>query len=106
MFQEAEFANVAPILSEDVAGESLPPAAAILVAVPIPNLGRRELSVAAQIREFLSAFAQLSANKSVGATQLAEGYGVLGQLFHAYEFNDAAERCYIKAIRLAPRDDR
>ncbi|MDA1052662.1 MAG: tetratricopeptide repeat protein [Planctomycetota bacterium] len=106
LFQKAEFADVTPILSESVTGAELPPAAAILVAVPIPDFDRLEPSVATQIKQFLAAFARLSSEPSVAAAQLAEGYGMLGQLYQAYEFNEAAERCYINAIRLTPQDDR
>jgi len=106
LFQKAEFAAAAPILSEDVTGESLPPAAAILVAVPIPGFDRLEPSVATQLKEFLAAFMQLNSGETVAASQLAEGYGMLGQLCQAYEFNEAAERCYVNAIRLLPQDDR
>src|SRR5439155_5396878 len=37
-------------------------------------------------------------------TALAHAYGTLGQLYHAYEFLDAAEACYQNAVALAPRD--
>lgn len=106
LYQKAEFAAVTPILSESVTGEALQPPAAILVAAPIPDFDRLEPSVAAQIKEFLAAFMQLASGESADAAQLAEGYGMLGQLYHAYEFNEAAERCYINAIRLLPQDDR
>ncbi len=106
LFQEAEFADITPILSETVTGAVLPPVAAILVAVQIPDFERLEPSVAAQIKQFLGEFSRLSSADGVGAAEVAEGYGMLGQLYHAYEFNEAAERCYINAIRLTPKDDR
>ena len=106
LFQEAEYAEVTPILSEAVRGEQLAPASAILVPVPIPDLQRLEPSVAKQITEFLSAFERLTSGASASASQVAEGYGMLAQLYHAYEFNEAAERCYVNTIRLMPKDDR
>lgn len=106
LFQKAEFADVTPILSETVMGMQLPPAVAILVAVPIPDFDLLEPSVAAQIKQFLAAFSRLSSEDGVGGAQVAEGYGMLGQLYHAYELNEAAERCYINTIRLMPKDDR
>lgn len=106
LFQKAEFASVTTILSEEVTGSSLPPVVAILVAVPIPEFDRLEPSVASQIKEFLGAFSRLSSDQSVKAEQLAEGYGMLAQVYHAYEFNEAAERCYINTIRLLPQDHR
>jgi tetratricopeptide (TPR) repeat protein len=105
LFQKAEFAAVAPILTESVTGAQLAPVAEILVAVPIPDFDRLEPPVAQQIKEFLAAVARLAEREAVSAKHLSDGYGMLGQLYHAYEFNAAAERCYVNAIRLMPQDD-
>jgi len=39
-------------------------------------------------------------------SQLAEGYGMLGQIFQAYSVNDSARECYLNASELAPQDFR
>ena len=83
LFQQAEFASVAPILSESVSGNAIPPLKETLVAVPIPEFDRLEPTVAKQIKGFLAAFARLTSEEDVPATSLAEGYGMLGQLYHA-----------------------
>lgn len=106
LFQQAEYAAFAPILSEEVTAPILEPVNAALVPVSTPQLDRLEESVAKQIQEFLDDFQKLSAGANVSAANLAEGYATLGQLYHAYEFNESAERCYINAIRLLPDADR
>ena len=84
----------------------LPPARRRLLAVPLPRLDSLESPVAQQIRDVQRSFADLVANAGVTDTAVAEGYGSLGQVYHAYEFLDAAEACYRNATRLTPDDFR
>ena len=84
----------------------LPPARRRLLAVPLPRLDGLESSVAQQIRDLQRSFADLVANAGVTETAVAEAYGSLGQVYHAYEFLDAAEVCYRNATRLTPDDFR
>ena len=77
-----------------------------LLPVPLPQLDTLEASVAKQIRELQGAFADSVATPIAKAADLAESYGTLGQLYHAYELLDAAQACYRNASRLAPSDHR
>ena len=77
-----------------------------LLPVPLPQLDTLEPSVAKQIRELQATFADSVATPIAKAADLAESYGTLGQLYHAYELLDAAQACYRNASRLAPSDHR
>ena len=77
-----------------------------LQAVPLPQLDTLESSVAEQLREFHQAFSDLAARTDLAETDLAEAYGSLGQVHHAYEFLDAAEASYLNATHLVPDDFR
>lgn len=105
-FQKTDLATVKPILSEATGGPVLAPARDTLVAVPLPDLARLEESVAKQIQAFLDSFEQSAAETAGSTESLAEAYSTLGQLYHAYELNEAAECCYVNAIRLTPKDPR
>ncbi len=105
-FQKTKFATVKPVLSETTGGPVLAPARDTLVAVPLPDLTRLEESVAKQIQAFLDSFERTASETAGSDDALAEAYGTLGQLYHAYELNEAAECCYVNAIRLAPNDPR
>ena len=91
--------NAAPQDTEDWV---LPAVRDGLLAVPLPPLARAEKAVAAQIEGLVQAV-----REAVGAREgLAAAYGALAQVFHAYEFMDAAAAAYENARRLAPRDAR
>ena len=85
---------------------TLPPPRKGLLAVPLPGLQTLENTVAEQIRSLQAAFADTVAKPSVSASDLAQSYGTLGQLYHAYELVEAAQACYLNAGRLAPKDHR
>ena len=84
----------------------LPPARPNLLAVPLPDLDSLEPSVAQQIREVQQSVGTLVAKPSLGRSDLADAYGTLGQMYHAYEIFDAAEACYKNATRVKPDDFR
>jgi tetratricopeptide (TPR) repeat protein len=84
----------------------LAPRKAGLVSVPLPTLDSLETTVAEQVRAVQQSFAALAAKPNVSDSELADAYGLLGQLYHAYEFRDAALICYGNAARLAPLDYR
>jgi tetratricopeptide (TPR) repeat protein len=86
--------------------EALPPARPGLLAIPLPVLDSLELSVAAQLRDVHRAASEQMAKSRVADAELAETYGLIGQLHHAYEFLEAAEAAYRNAMRLAPDDSR
>jgi tetratricopeptide (TPR) repeat protein len=76
------------------------------LAVPLPDLDSLESSVAQQIREVQQSVGNLVAKPNLSRTDLADAYGSLGQLYHAYEIFDAAEACYRNAARVKPDDYR
>ena len=77
-----------------------------LESVPLPLLGSVEESVAEQIRSAQASVADLFAQPKISDPDLSQAYGNLGRLYHAYEFNDSAEACYLNASRLGPKDYR
>lgn len=82
----------------------LPPARPGLAAVPLPPLDALEPAVASQLREARQAFEGVAT--AARTRDLAEAYGALGRVFHAYEFVETAEPAYANAIRLSPGDGR
>jgi tetratricopeptide (TPR) repeat protein len=81
----------------------LAPARNGLQAIPLPRLDDLEPAVSGQIRQQQQAFEAVVAGKPSGR-RLADAYGELGRLFHAYEFFEAAEASYVNAVRLASGD--
>src|SRR5262249_9790596 len=72
--------------------------------IPQPNLGAVQNSVREQIE---SAWAELQAatqQSGIDQRQLADAYGQMGKVYHAYDFSEAAEACYQNAMGLAPAD--
>ncbi len=84
----------------------LAPAKSGLQPVPLPSLDRLESSVAEQIRAVQRSVEDRFAKGKMPDDNLAEDYGALGQLYHAYELTSSAEPCYLNAGRLAPKDHR
>jgi tetratricopeptide (TPR) repeat protein len=76
-----------------------------LLAVSLPRLEALEPAVSDQIREQHRWFIDLVAAKP-STRALADAYGSMGQLLHAYEFLEGAEAAYRNAARLAPDDGR
>jgi len=77
-----------------------------LAPVPKPDLGRLEAKVVEQIGTVRDSFEKLVARPNSSRGQLAEAYGALGQVYHAYELHDAATACYANAVILVPGDHR
>jgi tetratricopeptide (TPR) repeat protein len=77
------------------AGEDLKP-------VPYPPLDHLEKAVSDQLREGRRMVDAVSGDSSASRQKRAEAYGELGQLYHAYELNEAAEACYRNALVLDP----
>lgn len=80
--------------------------ASSLETVPFPPAASLEPAVAAQFQGVEKDLAALRTSKGASVHALAEAYGDLGQVFHAYELWDSAAAAYRNAIRLAPRDIR
>ncbi len=77
-----------------------------LVAVRWPDLTNLEKSVREQVTELQNSLASASKNPATTETALAEAYGKLGQLYHAYSLIEPAHDCYLNASILAPKDFR
>jgi len=102
------------------AGDSLPPVepqeqevasapkpvALTLRAVPVPRLEGLEASVAAQLTAAHEALDAIVARKDVPAQELGETFGMMGQLYQAYQLFASAESCYWNARMLLPKDFR
>jgi tetratricopeptide (TPR) repeat protein len=65
-------------------------------------LDHLEKAVSDQLREKRRTVDAVTGDSSASRQKRAEAYGELGQLYHAYELNDAAEICYRNALFLAP----
>ena len=83
---------------------TLPPLRADLLSVPLPPLDALEAPVVEQIAELLRVLRE--GPPDLDREALADSYGRLGQVYHAYELLEAAEACYENARRLASRDYR
>lgn len=83
---------------------SIAPARSGLDAIPLPRLDALEPAVTQHLREALQAFERVAAKAGAGRRDLADAYGALGRVFHAYEFFEAAEAAYANASRLAPAE--
>jgi len=70
--------------------------------VPRAAADTLEPAVAEQIRALEDSLAGLANTKDLSKPQLAQAYGELGQLYHAYELIESAEACYRNANRLSP----
>jgi tetratricopeptide (TPR) repeat protein len=77
-----------------------------LVAVRGPDLTNLEKSVREQVTELQDSLAAASKNPATTETALAEAYGKLGQIYHAYSLIEPAHDCYLNASLLAPKDFR
>jgi tetratricopeptide (TPR) repeat protein len=69
--------------------------------IPFPELEPLEAAVADHLREARRSF---EAAPRASSRDLADAYGALGRVFHAYEFFDAAEACYRNATQLRQND--
>lgn len=81
--------------SEGTAEEGLKP-------IPDPPLDHLEKAVSDQLREGRRMVDAVSGNSAASRQERAQAYGKLGQLYHAYELNEAAEACYRNALVLDP----
>jgi len=75
-----------------------------LEPVMVPALEPFEPAVARQIAEAVNAAAAAIASPQADSAALAEAYGELGKLLHAYQLLDAARAAYRNAAHLAPKD--
>jgi len=73
-------------------------------AVPLPPLDALESTVAEHLREARQESERVVGKAGSTRREMAAAHGSLGQVFHAYEFFEAAEASYANAVRLAPSE--
>jgi tetratricopeptide (TPR) repeat protein len=71
-----------------------------VLPIPQPRLDDLEPAVAEQIRDAQQRTAAV-VGKGGSSRELADAYGSLARVYHAYEFLDSAEPAYVNARRLA-----
>jgi tetratricopeptide (TPR) repeat protein len=76
-----------------------------LLPIPRPTPST-DPAVKQQVDDAWSEFQAVSAKQGAAPEELANAYGQLGMVYHAYGFIDAAAVCYQNAHSLAPRDYR
>lgn len=77
-----------------------------LQEVPFPNLEELEPAVIAQLTAAQKSLVAVTTQKDLPPQELGEAFGVMGQLYHAYQLFASAEACYRNAQTLLPRDFR
>jgi tetratricopeptide (TPR) repeat protein len=76
-----------------------------LLAIPQPTPST-DPAVKEQIEDAWSQFLGVSQREGASQQELANAYGQMGMVYHAYGFVDAAAACYQNANSLAPREFR
>jgi tetratricopeptide (TPR) repeat protein len=92
--------------AQDQPAEATPTQSHQPLPVRAPDLDHLESAVAAQLRETQNLLQEILEDSESGPDSISEAYGQLGRLYHAYDFTEPAEACYLNAIRYAPRDPR
>lgn len=76
-----------------------------LLPIPLPQLNHLDEQVANQISSFQRSFIDLLTDPVASSDgNLVNAYGMLGQLYHAYEMFEPAQNCYLNAIQLSPNE--
>ena len=95
------------LAAEKSASQESPTAASLTQTtqtIPQPDLGAVQNSVRDQIEAAWAELQAASQQAGINRAQLADAYGQMGKVYHAYDFFDAAAACYQNATNLAPRD--
>ena len=82
------------------------PAAQPVLEVALPDVSRLHPSVQRQLREAHASLLAEARRPDASPPARADAFGDMGTLFLVMQFNDAAERCYRNAQRLASEDFR
>ncbi len=77
-----------------------------LASVPLPDFERMEPRVRDQLQSSQDELDEALADEDTEPAALGRLFGKQGQLYLAYEFEQAALACFTNARRLAPQDDR
>jgi len=83
-----------------------PPSNYKLVPVHLPDTTRLEPEVRDQLNALQTSLSALLKDPSATQSSLAEAYGNMGQIYHAYSLTLPAQECYANAGVLAPKDFR
>ena len=97
------FAGTAVLASTTQDAGELPAAGLV---IPRPDLSALSETARAKIETMQGTLAEMSSAGVERTGELKEGFGLLGQLFHAFDVLGAAEVCYRNALELAPDDPR
>ena len=84
----------------------LQPPRAGLLAVHFPSVETLEPEVREQLSSLPRTLTTLAKNSAATDHQLADAYGLMGQVYQAYSLMGPAEECYLNAHRLAPTEYR
>jgi tetratricopeptide (TPR) repeat protein len=77
-----------------------------LLQIPKPNLAGTDQPVQTQIQNAERALSTILAQSNASGTQKAKAFGMLGEIYQAYEFGDAALATYANAAKLQPQSFR
>lgn len=77
-----------------------------LTPIHWPDLTPLEEGVREQVTAEQESLAATLKNAAASDAALAEAFGRMGQIYHAYSLTSAARECYTNARRLAPKDFR
>jgi tetratricopeptide (TPR) repeat protein len=73
-----------------------------LLEMPLPDTGRLEEGAQQQMQQARDSLDEVLASPTATVEQLAESYGLLGQLYYVYEFEDLSELSFRNARTLQP----
>jgi tetratricopeptide (TPR) repeat protein len=71
-----------------------------LRVIPAPSLEALEPAVVNQIQEIQHRLRSRVQTEGIPQVEVMSAFGLMGKVYHAYEFFDAAEACYLNASRL------
>jgi len=77
-----------------------------LLTLPLPDTGRLEEAAQQQMKQARASLEEVLSDPATSVAELAESYGLLGQLYYVYEFEDLAEMSFENALTLQPDDYR
>src|SRR5581483_4124969 len=94
----------AALLPQEAKPSSAGTEASELVEIPQPALSTVDPPVQEQIKSAQATLASMISQQPVASTsQKADAFGTLGEIYQAYEFDDAAVACYRNATKLEPQ---
>jgi tetratricopeptide (TPR) repeat protein len=77
-----------------------------LMPVHGPDLEKLEPDVREHLLSLQDSLLAATRDPAISSEKLAEAYGLMGQVYHAYSLTPQAEECYLNAHHIAPTDFR